>query len=463
MKPYELSLSAAARAIATKELSPVELTESVLRRSEATEPSLNAYVTVLADTARESALHAEQEIQAGRYRGSLHGIPVALKDVIDSAGTPTTACSRVWADRTPTEDSAVAERLAAAGTVLMGKTHTHEFAYGLITPQTVNPWDTSRMAGGSSGGSAVAVAAGSATFALGTDTGGSVRVPSALNGVVGLKPTFGLISRHGTAPLAWSLDHIGTLTRSAQDAALVLDALAGHDPRDPASIASPNKHSECALSGDLRGLRIGIPRNYFFEKVDAHVEQVVRTAIDHLGDLGATIVGIEVPLANYLLATQWGLMGAEAASVHEGTLRASPDLYTQDVRALLEAGQLITAGDYLRAQRSRTLIRNSWLRMFDDIDVIAAPSVPCTALGREQTKVHWPDGSTETATDAYVRLAAPANVTGFPALSLPVGYDDGLPIGMQLIARPLAEPELLRTGIAYENTHKVSGQLAIDI
>ncbi|MET7619224.1 amidase [Streptomyces sp. NPDC005408] len=451
MQPYELTLSAAAEAVAAGELSPVELTESVLSRCEEVEGRLNAYALVTAVSARESAARAEREIREGQHRGPLHGIPVGLKDVIDTAGVPTTANSRVWADRTPDKDSTVAARLASAGAVLIGKTHTHEFAYGLITPQTANARHADRIAGGSSGGSAVAVAAGSATFALGTDTGGSIRVPSALNGVVGLKPTYGLVSTHGIAPLSWSLDHVGPITRTVRDAALVLDAIAGHDPRDPVSITRPPEHCERGQHKDLRGLRVGVPVNYFFEQVDPQVEAAVRTAVGALDDLGAELVRVRIPMAEYLQATQWGLMLPEAASVHERALRETPDLFTPDVRLLLEAGELVLAGDYLRAQRSRTLIRRAWSRLFETVDVIAAPSVPCAAAKREQGSVDWPDGTTEPVTDAYVRLSAPANVTGLPALSLPVGLDDaGLPIGMQLIAGPLAEPVLLRTGIAYE-------------
>jgi aspartyl-tRNA(Asn)/glutamyl-tRNA(Gln) amidotransferase subunit A len=461
MQPYELTLAAASAAIAGKELSPVELTESVLRRSEQTENHLNAYVTVVAESARAAAAHATRDIHAGRYRGPLHGIPFALKDIIDTAGIHTTASSRVWAERLPSEDSAAMARLTAAGAVLVGKTHTHEFAYGLITPQTRNPWHADHIAGGSSGGSAVAVAAGSATFALGTDTAGSIRVPAALNGVVGLKPTYGLISRHGVAPLSWSLDHIGPLTRTAHDAALVLDALTGHDPRDPASITSPHTHGKCDQDTDLHGLRIGIPRNYFFDHVTPAVEDAVRTSLDQLTDLGATAVDVEAPLAEHVLPAVWGLMSPEAASVHEHHLQHHAHRFGDDVRSLLEAGQHTLARDYLRAQRSRTLIRQAWHQLFRTVDVIATPTVACTATEREQSQVQWADGSCEAVTDAYVRLTAPANITGLPALSIPIGFDTtGLPIGLQLIARELAEPDLLRIGIAYERAYDSSGRIA---
>ncbi|KUL36840.1 amidase [Streptomyces sp. NRRL F-4489] len=453
-RPYELTVAAAARAIRDRELSPVELVESVLDRIEEVEPRLGAYTAVTAGPARRAAREAEREAAEGRFRGPLHGIPMGLKDLIDVAGTATTASSRVRDGHRARRDSTVAARLAAAGAVLVGKTHTHEFAYGLITPQTANAWDAGRVAGGSSGGSAVAVAAGAATFALGTDTGGSIRVPAALNGVVGLKPTYGLVPRHGVTSLSWSLDHVGPMTRTVEDAALVLPVLSGHDPRDPASLAPFAADGLLAEGGtDLTGLRIGVPRNYYFDRVEADVEDAVRRAVTRLADLGARPVEVEIPMTRYIQATQWGLMVPEATAYHERTLRTVPDRYADDVRVLLEAGELMPAGDYLRAQRARTLMRDAWAVLFDEVDVIAAPTVPAVAVAAGQETITWPDGTVESVSDAYVRLSAPANITGVPSLSVPVGHDRaGMPIGMQLLGRPLAEAELLRVGRAYERS-----------
>ncbi|MFF7484935.1 amidase [Streptomyces luteogriseus] len=460
MQPFELSLTEASRAVRARELSPVELTESVLARIAAVEGRVSAYVTIAADEALAAAARAEREISEGGPRGPLHGIPMALKDLIDAAGMPTTASSRVRAGHLAEHDSGVAERLGAAGAVLLGKTHTHEFAYGLITPQTNNAWDPGRVAGGSSGGSAVAVAAGGATFAMGTDTGGSIRVPAALNGVVGLKPTYGLVSRTGVTSLSWSLDHVGPLTRTVQDAALVLAAAAGHDPRDPASVSGPVPDRFRGGAG-LRGLRVGIPRNHYFDRVTPEVEDSVRGAIERLAELGAELVDVEIPLARYLQAVQWGLMVPEATAYHERSLRATADLYAADVRILLEAGELTSAGDYLRAQRARTLMRDAWTRMFDGIDVLAAPTVPMTAVEAGQDAVEWADGTTEAVSDSYVRLCAPANITGIPALTLPVGHDRaGLPIGMQLMARPFGDATVLHVGRVYEESVAGTGRLA---
>ncbi|MFF3765324.1 amidase [Streptomyces sp. NPDC001922] len=456
MQPYERSLADAAEAIRQRRLSPVELVDSVLDRIEHVEPRLSAYSAVTAERARRAAREAEQEAVAGRFRGPLHGIPMGLKDLIDVAGMATAAGSRVRSGHRAETDSTVTARLAAAGAVLVGKTHTHEFAYGLITPRTHNARDAGRVAGGSSGGSAVAVAAGTATFALGTDTGGSIRVPSALNGVVGLKPTYGLVPRHGVTSLSWSLDHVGPITRTVEDAALVLTALVGHDPRDPASLAAPVAGYRPHTGTDLTGLRVGVPRTYYFDHVDPQVEAAVRRAVDRLAALGARLVEVDIPMARYIRATQWGLMVPEATAYHERTLRAVPDLYGADVRALLEAGELMTAGDYLRAQRSRMLMRREWARMLEDVDVIAAPTVPTTAVPAGLETITWPDGTVESVPDAYVRLSAPANITGVPSLTLPVGHDrEGMPIGMQLLGRPLAEAVLLRVGCAYERAERL--------
>lgn len=463
MRPYELSLTEAARAIEGRALSPVELTDSVLERIEATEPHLGAYVAVFADAVREAAAGAEREIAAGRYLGPLHGVPMGLKDLVDAAGRPTTASSRVRAHHTAARDSTVARRLREAGALLLGKTHTHEFAYGLTTPQTRNAWASDRVAGGSSGGSAVAVAAGGATFALGTDTGGSIRVPAALNGVVGLKPTYGLVSRHGVTPLSWSLDHVGPLTRTVPDAALVLDALAGYDPDDPASLygGGPTPLDPARAAGGLTGLRVGVPRNYYFTHVEPEVEASVRAAVDRLAALGARLVDVDIPMSAYVQAVQWDLMVPEATAYHEDTLRTVPELYGDDVRVLLAAGQHVPASAYLRAQRARTLMRQEWGRLFDRVDVIAAPTVPSTAAPSDLPTTRWPDGTEETVSDSYLRLSAPANITGLPSLSLPVGRDSaGLPIGMQLIGRPLGEATLLHAGGAYEATREKGARVA---
>lgn len=453
LSSLNLTLAEASAAVAARNLSPVELVDAALERIEARETEVNAYVSVWEDSARQQALEAEREIAKGSYRGPLHGIPLALKDMFDVAGLRTSASSRVRTGHRASENSAVADSLARGGAIVMGKTHTHEFAFGLTTPQTRNPVDPQRTSGGSSGGSAAAVAYGGAWAAMGTDTGGSIRVPAALCGLVGFKPSYGLVSRHGVVPLSWSLDHVGPLARTVRDASLMVQAIAGFDVRDPASRAQ----SASVLSqswdtdADVQGLRVGIPENHFFDHVAEPIASAVKQAAAHLSTQGATLVDVDVPLADYIFPTQWGLMVAESAVVHSQDIRKNASLYGEDVRILLEAGQLMPATDYLKAQRARQLITTQWNKMFEHIDVLVAPSVPQTAALLGQEVFDWPDGSQESVEDAYVRLNAPANVTGLPALTVPYGNDDrGLPMGVQVMGRAFDDATVLRAGRVIE-------------
>jgi aspartyl-tRNA(Asn)/glutamyl-tRNA(Gln) amidotransferase subunit A len=452
MEPYELTLAEAADKIKAKELSPVELTASVLARIEAVEDKITAFATVTADLATKAAKQAAEEIAAGAYRGPLHGIPVGIKDLYDTAGVATTSSSKVRADYVPTQDSAVVEKIYAAGAVMVGKTHTHEFAYGAVTPTTRNPWDLDRVPGGSSGGSGAAVAAGECFVGMGSDTGGSIRIPASVCGTVGLKPTYGRVSRRGVASLSWSLDHVGPLTRTVRDAALVMDAIAGYDRADPASVDVAVPDFTASLDAGVAGLTIGVPVNYYTERVDPEVAGAVSAAIDVLVGQGAQVHEVEIPLPEYILPTEWGIMLPEASAYHQQMLRDKADLYTDDVRLYLEVGELVLATDYIKALRVRTLIQQRWRDLFEGIDVLIAPTLTTPALPADQPEVTWSDGSTESATDTYVRFSAPANVTGLPSLSVPCGFNaSGLPIGMQILGRPFAETTLLAAGQAYES------------
>jgi aspartyl-tRNA(Asn)/glutamyl-tRNA(Gln) amidotransferase subunit A len=452
MQPYELTLAEATEKIKTKELSPVELTESVLARIESVEPKITAFATVTVDIARKAAAQAEQEIAVGEYRGPLHGIPMGIKDLYETAGVATTSSSKVRSDYVPAQDSAVVEKLSAAGMVMVGKTHTHEFAYGAVTPTTRNPWDLDCVPGGSSGGSAAAVAAGECMVGMGSDTGGSIRIPASVCGTVGLKPTYGRVSRRGVASLSWSLDHVGPLTRTVRDTALVMDAIAGYDRADPASVDVPVPDFTAELDAGVSGLTIGVPTNYYTDRVDPEVAQAVSAATALLEAQGARLREVTIPLAEYIPPTEWAIMLPEASAYHQGMLREKADLYGDDVRLYLEAGELVLATDYIKALRARTLIQQAWREMFESIDVLIAPTLPTPAFHVDNPQITWPDGSTEAATDAYVRLSAPANVTGLPALSVPCGFTTGgMPIGMQILGRPFSEPTLLTVGQAYES------------
>ena len=452
MQPYELTLAEAAEKIKAKELSPVELTESALARIESVEPKITAFATVTVDLARKAAAQAEQEIAVGEYRGPLHGIPMGIKDLYETAGVATTSSSKVRSDYVPTHDSAVVEKLSAAGMVMVGKTHTHEFAFGAVTPTTRNPWDVEYVPGGSSGGSGAAVAAGECMVGMGSDTGGSIRIPASVCGTVGLKPTYGRVSRRGVASLSWALDHVGPLTRTVRDTALVMDAIAGYDRADPASVDLPVPDFTAELDAGVAGLRIGVPTNYFTDRVDPEVAQAVSTAIALLEEQGARLREVTVPLAEYIAPTEWAIMLPEASAYHQGMLREKAALYGDDVRLFLETGELVLATDYIKALRARTLIQQAWRGMFESIDVLIAPTLATPAFRVDKPEITWPDGSKEPATDAYVRLSAPANVTGLPALSVPCGFTTGgLPIGMQILGRPFSEPTLLTVGEAYES------------
>lgn len=447
LNPLDLTLAQAAAAIAARELSPVDLADAALDRIATHEPAINAFVSVWESSLRRQARKAEQDIMQGRYLGPLHGIPVALKDLFDVADHPTSASSRIRNGHRADTNSAVTDALLRAGALLVGKTHTHEFAFGLTTPQTRNPRDIQRTPGGSSGGSAAAVAYGGAWAAMGTDTGGSIRVPAALCGLVGFKPSYGLVSRHGVVPLAWSLDHAGPIARTVEDVGLMLQAVMGFDARDPASRAMPASSAHSKSRSGLRGLRVGLPRNYYFDRVTEAVAGAVRRTAQQLGEQGAILVDVDIPLADYLIPTQWGLMVAEAAAVHAKDIRRSPTLYGEDVRTLLEAGQFLPAGDYLKAQRARYQIAARWKALFADIDIMLAPTVPQTAARIDQEMFIWQDGTHENVAEAYVRLCAPTNVVGFPALTVPIGVDhEGLPIGVQVIGNVFDDEKVLFSG-----------------
>lgn len=435
-----------------KEISPVEVTDAVLDRITAVEGRVKAYITVTADEARRAAKAAEMAILAGSYLGPLHGIPVAVKDLYYTRGIKTTAGSKILESFVPDYDAAVVERLKRAGAVIVGKANTHEFAMNTWTPPTRNPWDLDRIPGGSSGGSGAAVAASECIAAVGTDTGGSIRIPSALCGTVGLKPTFGRVSRHGVVPLAWTCDHAGPMTKTVGDAALMLGWMAGYDARDSATVRLPVPNYSRALTGDVKGLRVGVPSNYFFDNIDPEVEGAVRAAITALEGLGASTREVSFPQLASMAITHACIVLTEAATYHERWLRERPDDYAPDVRFSLEWGKLFMGIDYVQAQRVRELIRQDFADVLRQVDVIAAPTVPAPAskVGEDPITIK---GNKEGLIGAHIRLNRPSNHTGLPAISVPCGFTAaGLPIGLQLIGRGFDEATVLRAAHAYEAT-----------
>jgi aspartyl-tRNA(Asn)/glutamyl-tRNA(Gln) amidotransferase subunit A len=448
---HDVSIVEASARIRERELSPLELTRACLERISALEPDIKAFVTVLADEALAAAQAAEDEIQRGGYRGPLHGIPIALKDLYNTAGIRTTSSSRQRDEYVPTYDAAATERLAAAGTILLGKTVTHEFAYGVVSQPTCNPWDLDRIPGGSSGGSAAAVAAGECLGAMGSDTGGSIRIPAAFTGITGIKPTFGRVSKYGVAPLGYSLDHAGPMARSVEDAAIMLQAVSGYDPRDRTSIERPVPDFTASLHDGVSGLRLGVPSNYYFDNVDPEVRAAVDAAIRLLAGQGAELVPVELPHIEYALPAEFAIVFGEASSFHQRYLREHPERYTPEVRILLEAGELLPAPVYVKAQRARALIQQGFREAFEAQRLVAllAPTLPATAARHGQQVYDY--GDPEPITISCVRLSCPANLTGLPALSVPCGFSsEGLPVGLQIIGRPFDEPTVLRVGQAYQ-------------
>jgi aspartyl-tRNA(Asn)/glutamyl-tRNA(Gln) amidotransferase subunit A len=447
------SIAALAPRIQAGTLSPVALTEASLERIARHDDALKSFVHVSA-SARAQAEEAARDIRAGQYRGPLHGMPIAIKDNYLTRDMPTTAGTTAPGIAFPEIDSTGAARLRAAGAVLIGKTRTHEFAWGTVTPPTANPWDKARVPGGSSGGSGAAVAAGLALAALGSDTGGSIRIPASLCGVVGLKATFGRVSRAGIVPHSWSLDHAGPLTRSVADAALLLSVLAGADPDDPACSARPVPDYAAALGAPVAGLRVGVCRNHFFARNQGDVEAAVEAAIRDLAAAGAAIHELTIPSLEHALGAIFAIELASSTAYHDASLRAGRVRdFTPDVRALVEMGRLVTGPDYLKAEQFRRVLMEDFRRVFADLDVIVGPTTPLTAWRHGEWEVAVAHGS-ESVLAASWRLTYPYNLTGLPAISLPCGFDrDGLPIGLQIAGKPFAEAMVLRVADAYERRH----------
>jgi aspartyl-tRNA(Asn)/glutamyl-tRNA(Gln) amidotransferase subunit A len=450
-----LTISEAARRMGRKELSPVELTQAALDRISALNPRLNAFITVLEDRAKASAKVAEQEMTAGQRRGPLHGIPIALKDLCATKGVRTTAGSNILRDYVPMDDATVTLRLAEAGTILLGKLHMNEFAYGPDGEnghygRVRNPWHPERIAGGSSSGSGAAVAASLCWGALGTDTGGSIRIPAALCGVAGLKPTYGRVSRYGLTPLSWSLDHAGPMAKTVEDVALLLQAMAGYDAKDPGSAPHPVPEYAAALRGGVRGLRIGIPREYFFDVVDPEVEGAVRQAIEVLRGLGASLHDVSWPSLRYVTLAALIIVLVEASAFHEAWIRARPKDYQPDVALRLKWGLLVPASAYVKAQRLRTLLCREAAQLWQHVDVLMTPATMLAAPHPSETHVRIGERQMSTR-EAILRLMRPFNLTGLPAMSIPCGFTSaGLPIGLQIAGKPFDEATVLRMAYTYE-------------
>jgi aspartyl-tRNA(Asn)/glutamyl-tRNA(Gln) amidotransferase subunit A len=449
------SLGDLAQAFRERRLSPAEVVGALLQRIEAADKDLGSFITVTGERALGAAARAEEEIMAGHYRGPLHGMPLGLKDLIYTEGVRTTMGSAFFKDYVPDYSATIAQRLEEAGAVLVGKTNTHEFAYGPTGDRsyfgpTRNPHDLSRIPGGSSAGSAAAVAANLLYGSLGSDTGGSVRIPAALCGVVGMKPTFGRVSKYGVFPLSWTLDHVGPLTRTVEDNAILLSVLAGHDPEDPYSANEPAEDFARDLGRGVGGTTLGVPKEFYFEHVEEKVGERVREAIEVFLSLGAEVREVGIPHLQETLKAQRYILAADAYAIHEERLQSAPERFDEEVRERLLKGERLKAHRYASAQQRKLGAKDEFERALREVDVLLAPTVPIAATLIDQREVDI-EGYEESVRSAVTRLTGPANLNGFPSLSVPCGYTaSGLPVGIQLVGRPFDEVTLYRLGHAYE-------------
>jgi aspartyl-tRNA(Asn)/glutamyl-tRNA(Gln) amidotransferase subunit A len=461
------SIQNLSKLISSKTLSPVDLVEATLERIDALNEDLHAFITVMGDSARKEARNSELAISDGKYIGPLHGIPVSLKDLIYVKGIRSTSGSKILSDFVPSYDATVVRRLRDAGAIIIGMNNTHEFACGItnINPHygsSKNPWDTSRMSGGSSGGSAVAVSAGMASGALGTDTSGSIRVPSSLCGLFGLKPTYGRVSKYGVMPLAPSIDHIGPIARTAWDTAALLQAVAGYDELDDSTLNSPVPDylriiSETAERPEK--FRLGIPKEYFFDLVDSRVMDIFERCMDEMHNCGISTTSVNVNETQKIHDAWKAFRLGESAAVHSSWLNSRRNEYGSDVLAMLDRGTKITAVEYIAAQRYKKEIKDAFVSAMKGLDGLLVPTTAIGAPFLEQDTIDI-DGKNTEVYVALSRLTTVFDITGLPAFNVPAGFINGhLPIGVQLVGREFDEGRLLSVAHIYEKSSKISEKM----
>ena len=454
----KLTISELAPRIRSKEISPVDVIEAALAQADRLQPALNSFITIMHEQARSQAKEEEATLARGDYKGPLHGIPIGIKDNIATGGIRTTLGSKVLADYVPDEDAHTVRLCKEAGGIILGKENLEEFAAGVTSNNphygaVHNPWNLDHVPGGSSGGGGANTAACVTFASLGTDLGGSVRGPGAFCGVVGLKQTFGRVSQRGLLVTSFNGDHIGPLTRSVRDSALVLQAIAGHDPLDPSTVPVPVPDYTAGLERGVRGLRIGIPTNYYFDLLDPEVEAAVRRAIAALEELGAEPREVALPTMKHAGALRIASM-ADSIVTHEPYIKSNRQDYGDTVLYRILAGQFVRGMDYSKSLKVQRLIKEEYARVLQDVDFLATPTMPLAApridadtirLGDIEQPVRGPGSS------ILSRFTQPSNATGLPAISVPCGFTQaGLPIGLQLIGRPFEEALIFRAGHAYE-------------
>ncbi|MCZ4541566.1 amidase [Dietzia maris] len=447
------SVTELAPLIESKQVSPVEVTTALLDHAKALNPEVNAYIS-FREQALADARRAEDEISRGDYRGVFHGVPLALKDNLYVGGEVTTMASKIHKDFVPAEDASVVRRLRKAGAVLTGKLNMHEYAWGIDNNNphfgsVQNPWDPAKVPGGSSGGSGAGVAAHMTYATLGTDTAGSIRIPSAACGIVGLKPTHGRVPKDGCFPLAWTLDHIGPMTKTVDDAAAMLQVIAGFDAADPTAVDTPVGDYTSNLAGDVSGLVIGVEEDYYFRDVDNEIERLVRAQIDELVSRGARVQTVKIPTLRHSEWAELATSLSEASAIHHNDLLTRADDFGADIRFLFELGELFSSVDYLQAQQVRRQLKNDFAAALSEVDVLIAPTLPVMApdIGSSEADLN---GTKVDLIDSFIRFTGPSNLTGLPAMSVPVGFNGDLPVGLQIIGRAFDERTVLNVGKSIE-------------
>lgn len=448
------SIAQIAADVTSRKRTARDVADAALAAAEKFQDQFRAFIKITPEITREQARRVDERVQKGE-KLPLAGVPFAVKDLFDLTGVATTYGSKVFTERVAKSDASAVKRLVDAGGVCLGKLNLHECAFGFTGENrtfgdTRNPWDASRIAGGSSSGSAVAVALGICPVALGSDTGGSIRMPAALCGLTGLKPTYGRVSRAGGLPLSWTMDHVGPITRSAADAALVLKLLAGSDAADETASRREVADYPAELSARIRGLRIGIMHRWFFEGLDPEVADAVGQGMKKLLGMGARQVEVDLPLLDEVLGAHRAIIFPEAAAFHRPYLAERAQDYADDIRSLLLAGLFMPAVDYLAALQARRVIRRAWAKVFENIDILITPTTPVTATKFGEQTADVPGGP-KPLVRAYLDLTLPFNLTGYPAVTIPCGFSkSGMPIGMQLVGHPFTESVLLRAAHQYQ-------------
>jgi len=455
--PLKMTISELSENIKVKKISPVEVTKNSLDSISKKDGELNSFINVMADEALKSAKQAEIEILNGNYKGYLHGIPIGVKDLVHIKGVKTTFGSEIYKDFTPGYDAEVITRLHSEGAILIGKLNMHEWAYGPTGDKSFfgpvkNPHNSEKVTGGSSSGSGAAVAASLLYGAIGSDTGGSIRIPSSCCGIVGMKPTFGRISKHGAMSLCPTLDHLGPMTRTVKDNAIMLNALSGFDLKDPYSVQSDVEDFVRDIDTDIKGKKIGIPTSFYFDIIDPEIQKCFELSVENLKKLGARIEYIDIPGMDDLLTAQQVIFATEAFATMEKHLKDMPDRIGEELRSRSIAGMAIQANEYIKMLQIKNDAINQHQELLNKVDVIATPTLCALPTDIDQREFYMNNGIKEHVR-VFARLTGPSNTTGFPAISVPAGYSsNGMPIGLQFIGRPFDEKQLYQFAFNLERT-----------